>query len=108
MVRLHTIEGGLQLKIGQGIMARSIYIYGDDEASEADDEQFYHDTEEDEDVVRGGMNSRAVVSGSVASEEGVACPVCLSTYSSNGTHLFTRGGHNVTLDLQIPHVIPSP
>ncbi|KAL0035983.1 hypothetical protein WJX77_010115 [Trebouxia sp. C0004] len=52
-VRLHTIEGGLQLKIGQGIMARSIYIYGDDEASEADDEQFYHDTEEDEDIVRG-------------------------------------------------------
>lgn len=82
-VRLHTIEGGLQLKIGQGIMARSIYIYGDDEASEADDEQVYHDTEEDEDVVRGGMNGRAVVSGSVASEEGVACPVCLSSYSSN-------------------------
>ncbi|KAA6425696.1 MAG: hypothetical protein FRX49_04593 [Trebouxia sp. A1-2] len=54
-VRLHTIEGGLQLKIGQGIMARSIYIYGDDEASEADDEQFYHDTEEDEDVVRGAL-----------------------------------------------------
>ena len=82
-VHLHTIEGGLQLRIGHGIMARSIYIYGDDEASEADDEQLYHDTEEDEDVVRGGMNSRAVVSGSVASEEGVPCPVCLSTYSSN-------------------------
>ena len=82
-VCLHTIEGGLQLKIGQGIMARSIYIYGDDEASEADDEHLYHDTEEDEDVVRGGIHSTAVVSGSIASEEGVACPVCLSTYSSN-------------------------
>lgn len=88
-VHLHTVEGGLQLKIGHGITARSIYIYGDEGASDNEDnvgdhivnDSTYHD--DDEHGVQAGSGGRAVVSGSVASEEGVACPVCLSTYNSN-------------------------
>ena len=84
-VHLHAVDGGLQLKIGHGIMARSIYIYGDDETSDNDDHDhsYEHDTEDDEDAMHGSTSSRSVVTGDVASEEGVACPVCLSTYSSN-------------------------
>lgn len=84
-VHLHAVDGGLQLKIGHGIMARSIYIYGDDETSDNDDHDhsYEHDTEDDEDAMHGSISSRSVVTGDVASEEGIACPVCLSSYSSN-------------------------
>ena len=81
-VHLHAVEGGLQLKIGHGVLARSIYIYGDDDDDDSHDND---DNDSDEDgAVHGGASGRAVVEvGGAASEEGVSCPVCLSAYSSN-------------------------
>ena len=79
-VHLHAVEGGLQLKIGHGILARSIYIYGDDE----DDAGGNHDNGSEEDyTVHAASSGRTVIAGSAAAEEGVSCPVCLSSYSSN-------------------------
>lgn len=80
-VHLHAVEGGLQLKIGHGVLARSIYIYGDDE----EDEPAGNDDSDNEEhnAVHGGSSVRTVVAGSAAAEEGVSCPVCLSSYSSN-------------------------
>ncbi len=94
-VHLHAVEGGLQLKIGHGIMARSIYIYGDDddEANDSDLEHYNDHTEHDDSDVHGSAGGRAVVNGSVASAEGVSCPVCLSIYSSN-TRMAALGCHH--------------
>ena len=80
-VHLHAVEGGLQLKIGHGVLARSIYIYGDDE----EDEPAGNDDSDNEEhnAVHGGPSVRTVVAGSAAAEEGVSCPVCLSSYCSN-------------------------
>ena len=79
-VHLHAIEGGLQLKIGHGILARSIYIYGDDEDEPAGNSD--NGSEEDY-TLHAASSGRTVVAGSAAAEEGVSCPVCLSSYSSN-------------------------
>ena len=79
-VHIHAVEGGLQLKIGHGILARSIYIYGDDEDEPASNS----DSGSEEDyTVHAASSGRTVVAGSAAAEEGVSCPVCLSNYSSN-------------------------
>ena len=79
-VHLHAVEGGLQLKIGHGILARSIYIYGDDEDEPAGNS----DNVSQEDYnLHAASSGRTVVAGSAAAEEGVSCPVCLSSYSSN-------------------------
>ncbi|KAL3148830.1 hypothetical protein ABBQ32_001708 [Trebouxia sp. C0010 RCD-2024] len=80
-VHLHAVEGGLQLKIGHGVLARSIYIYGDDE----EDSAGIDDCESEESFAGHAASSsgRTVVAGRAAAEEGVSCPVCLSSYSSN-------------------------
>lgn len=79
-VHLHAVEGGLQLKIGHGILARSIYMYGDD----VDEPAGSIDSGSEEDYgVHAASSGRTVVAGSAAAEEGVTCPVCLSGYSSN-------------------------
>lgn len=80
-VHLHAVEGGLQLKMGHGVLARSIYIYGDDE----DESGGVGDSESEESFAgHGALSSgRTVVAGSAAAEEGVSCPVCMSSYSSN-------------------------
>ncbi|KAL3133561.1 hypothetical protein ABBQ38_007409 [Trebouxia sp. C0009 RCD-2024] len=80
-VHLHAVEGGLQLKIGTGVLARSIYIYGDDE-----EESTGIDDSESEESFAGhaaSSSGRTVVAGRAAAEEGVSCPVCLSSYSSS-------------------------
>ena len=79
-VHLHAVEGGLQLKIGHGILARSIYIYGDDEDEPAGNSE---NSSEEDYALHAASSGRTVVAGIAAAEEGVSCPVCLSTYSSN-------------------------
>lgn len=85
-VHVHAVDGGLQLKIGHGVLARSIYIYGDDDDDDDDNGIPGHDDSDDEErrTVHGGSSGRAVVEvGGTAAEEGVSCPICLSAYSSN-------------------------
>lgn len=79
-VHLHAVEGGLQLKIGHGILARSIYIYGDDEDEPAGNSE---NGSGEAYTLHAASSGRTVVAGSAAAEEGVSCPVCLSSYSSN-------------------------
>ena len=69
---------GLQLKIGHGVLARSIYIYGDDDDDDDDNGIPGHDDSDDEErrTVHGGSSGRAVVEvGGTAAEEGVSCPI---------------------------------
>ena len=98
-VHLNAVDGGLQLKIGHGVMARSIYIYGDDDDDTDDDDEddasydsIDGNSEASYDEEEGSyshtdpqayLQEPAVVSSSAAAEQGAACPVCFSAYCSN-------------------------
>ena len=103
-VHLDPVDGGLQLRIGHGIMARCIYIYGSDDEEDGEDsdsynsadeasERSYHDSDggsQDEqytdltqDAPQAVMTADATATSEGIPEQGAVCPVCFSAYSGN-------------------------
>ena len=102
-VQLHSIEGGLHLKIDEGHDTRSIYIYNDDVAAadtddgEGEDDETHeqNDSDSDSDFSTAYSHGASSSQSSRGGGDSVTCPVCLQGYSSSARMAALSCRHHV-------------